>query len=154
MRSLFEFLSTDVKQQYIIHATNDTIKKIVKDELDKLGHDADLNHIDVSKVTNMYSLFSCHQDDLGPTYNDLNPDISEWDVSKVIDMQFMFEGCKNFNQDISQWNVSKVEYMSSMFKYCEKFNQDLSKWNIQNVKYHYSMFYKCPIKKEWKPKFK
>ena len=154
MRSLFEFLSTNVKLQHIIHATDDTIKKIVKNELDKLGHDADLNHIDVSKVTNMNSLFSCHPDDLGPTYNDLNPNISEWDVSKVIDMQFMFQECKSFNQDLSQWNVSKVEYMSSMFKKCESFNQDLSRWNIQNVKYHYSMFYKCPIKKEWKPKFK
>ena len=32
-------------------------------------------------------------------------DISEWDVSSVTDMQYMFCGVVNFNQDISKWDV-------------------------------------------------
>ena len=141
------------KGKSTIKATDETIKQIVKGELDKLGHDADLNHIDVSEVTEMEGLFCCDQYDLGTKYKDLNPDISRWDVSKVNNMWGMFKNCKNFNQDISRWDVSKVENMYGMFWGCENFNKDLSGWNIQNVKYHDSMFNECPLKEEFKPKF-
>jgi surface protein len=142
MRSLFEFLSTNVKPN-IIYATDDTIKKIVKDELDKLGHDADLNHIDVSKVTNMNSLFSCADGDLGKKYTDLNPNISKWDVSNVTIMSFMFFDCENFNQVLSKWDVSKIRYMDYIFYNCENFNQDLSGWNVGKVENMKSMFSGC-----------
>lgn len=142
MRSLFEFLSTSVKPN-IIHATDNTIKKIVKDELDSLRHDADLNHIDVSDVTNMDSLFSCSDDDLGSDYKDLNPDISRWDVSKVKNMNYMFYKCEKFNQDISQWDVSQVKNMHSMFFECENFNQDISQWDISKAENMASMFFGC-----------
>ena len=56
-------------------------------------------------------------------------DISEWDVSNVTDMAYMFAGCESFNQDISNWDVSKVN---------------------NNI----LMFHCCPIKEEYKPKFK
>ena len=135
-------------------ATNKTIKKIVKDELDRLGHDADLNHIDVSEVTLMGSLFSCYKNDLGEKYKDLNPDISKWEVGNVKYMGHMFYDCKNFNQYISNWDVSKVENMTCMFWGCENFNQDISSWDVSNVKYYiYSVFENCPIKEEYKPKF-
>ena len=178
MKQITEYLSTKVVQSKI-KATNETIKQIVKSELDRLGHDADLNHIDVSEVTNMKSLFSCVTGNLGEKYKDLNPDISQWntsnvenmrymfydcekfnqdlsrwDVSKVIYMQFMFCYCKNFNQDISGWNVSNVKTMNSMFYACEKFNRDISGWDVKNVKYKDFMFYGCGIKEEYKPKFK
>ena len=120
------------KLEHVIHATDKTIQQIVKDELDRLGHDADLNHIDVSKVTNMASLFSCAVDDyLGGfmKYEDLNPDISEWDVSNVKNMDGMFWGCEQFNCDISKWNVNNVETHDRMFLYCH-------------------------LKEEFKPKFK
>ena len=44
--------------------------------------------------------------------------------------------------------------MSFMFGNCESFNQDISKWNVLNVTNARSMFYNCPIKEEYKPKFK
>ena len=178
MKPILEYLNTKITNSKI-KATNDTIHQIIKDELDRLGHDADLNHIDVSEVTKMNSLFSCHDDDLGSTYKDLNPDISAWDVSKVEDMEWMFLGCEKFNCDISCWDVGKVENMkwmfydcenfncdisswyvsnvkdmSCMFFNCKKFNQDLSQWNIGKVKYHNQMFDDCHIKEEYKPKFK
>ena len=81
-------------------------------------------------------------------------DISKWNVSKVTDMNSMFHGCKYFNQDISGWNVSNVNNMSYMFYGCESFNQNISKWDVSKVKYNILMFNDCPIKEEYKPKFK
>ena len=57
-----------MRKEDMIVATNDTIKKIVKDEIERLGYNADLNHIDVSQVTDMSRLFN-----LG----DFNGDISD-----------------------------------------------------------------------------
>lgn len=153
MKPINRYLSNKI-QQFSIKATDDTILKIVKDELDHLGHDADLNHIDVSEVTNMYSLFSCDDTDLGSKYKDLNPDITSWDVSNVKNMESMFEKCENFNQDLSGWDVSNVENMDYMFYRCEKFNKDLSRWDVRKVENTDYMFFSCPIKEEFKPKFK
>ena len=33
---------------------------------------------------------------------DFNGDISQWDVSNVTDMRYMFYECQSFNQDISK----------------------------------------------------
>ena len=153
MRQINRYLSNKIKASDI-KATDKTIHQIVKDELDRLGHSADLNHIDVSQVTDMYSLFSCYEDDLGEKYKDLNPDISKWDVSNVKDMRYMFCKCEKFNCDISGWDVSSVENMRVMFYSCEKFNQNLSGWDVSNVKYMDDIFENCPIKEEFKPKFK
>jgi surface protein len=155
MRSLFEFLSTNKRN--IVKATDDTIRKIVKSELDRLGLKGNLNHIDTSEVTDMNNLFACENyfsANLNRSYKFLNPDISEWDVSKVKIMENMFRCCFKFNCDISGWNVCNVEDMDLMFCDCHKFNQDLSKWNVSKVKTHRSMFDDdCPIKEEYKPHF-
>jgi len=142
MRPINRYLSTKIKASDI-KATDGTIKKIVKDELDRLGHDADLNHIDVSEVTNMDSLFSCYAGDLGSKYEDLNPDISDWNVSNIKDMRYMFWGCNKFNKDISNWDVRNVENMWAMFCECENFNQDLSQWDVNNAKDMNAMFACC-----------
>lgn len=139
----------------MIKATDVTIKQIVKDELDRLGHNADLNRIDVSEVTNMNDLFSCWPDSLGRKYKDLNPDISGWDVSNVENMAWMFGSATKFNCDISNWDVSNVKDMEYMFGGCESFNQDISNWDVSKVENMVAMFSDgCPIKEEYKPKFK
>ncbi|MBK7093574.1 MAG: BspA family leucine-rich repeat surface protein [Saprospiraceae bacterium] len=33
--------------------------------------------------------------------------MASWDVSKVENMQYMFQSASNFNQDISNWDLSK-----------------------------------------------
>ena len=47
-----------------------------------------------------------------------NCDLSKWDVSNVLNMEYMFYNCKKFNCDLSSWNVSKVKDMSFMFDEC------------------------------------
>jgi surface protein len=154
MKRLSEYITEWIssgsrKKEKTIIATDETIHQIVKDELDRLGHDADLNHIDVSEVTNMRELFN-----LGAEYSDLNPDISQWDVSSVTDMTCMFMWCGNFNKDISKWNVRNVEKTNWMFYRCEKFDQDISGWRFRKLREKKGMFFECPIRKEFKPKFK
>ena len=72
-----------------------------------------------------------------------NADLSKWDVSSVEDMNSMFNGCKKFNSDLSNWNVSGVENMACMFSSCESFKADLSKWDVSNVVDMGAMFNDC-----------
>lgn len=113
----------------IIKANDDNIREIVEQEIQQLGTDADLNHIDVSEVTNMMSLF---------WGSEFNGDISKWDVSNVTDMSSMFED-STFNGDISNWDVSSVENMSGMF-FRSIFNGDISLWDVSRVRDMSSMF--------------
>lgn len=112
-----------------IIASNRNITEIVRDQIQRLGNHADLNHIDVSQVTDMTYAF-------GGT--DFNGDISQWDVSNVRDMTQAFAGC-DFNGDISKWNVSNVETMSGMF-YSSRFKGDISAWDVSSVKNMSEMF--------------
>ena len=86
--------------------SEEELKSIIAERMEKHGSDCNLNDIDVSKVTDMDSLFY-----LSP----FNGDISKWDVSKVTDMEHMFSHSQ-FNGDISQWNVSNVTEMGGMFE--------------------------------------
>ena len=69
-----------------------------------------------------------------------NQDISEWDVSNVINMNYMFGHATTFDGLIGNWNVSSVTDMSNMFNLASSFNQDISKWDVSNVTNMASMF--------------
>ena len=101
------------------------LRDLVSSEIDRLGSDADLNHIDVSKCDTMHWLFA-----LGGRTT-FNGDISEWDVSNVEDMYSMFKNSE-FNGDISKWDVSNCETLRDMFR-DSKFNGDISKWDVSSV---------------------
>ena len=76
--------------------------------------------------------------------------ISNWDVSSVENMSFMFYKCKKLKSvgDLSDWVVSNVNAMYNMFSYCNKLKSvgDLSNWDISKVKYMNNMFYNSGIK--------
>jgi len=127
-----------------IVAKNKThLSQLIKDEIRQNGDKCDLNHIDVSQITNMSVLFK----DI-----DFNGDISQWNTSRVTEMKYMFVNSK-FNQSISCWDVSKVKNMSFMF-YGSKFNQNISKWDVSNVEYMPYMFSQSSFSQDissWRP---
>lgn len=74
------------------------------------------------------------------TVNNFNEDISNWNVSNVTNMEYMFENAKYFNQNISKWNVSNVKNMNWMFLNAENFNQPIGNWKVSSVKSMTGMF--------------
>ena len=120
--------------------TREELKEILKERLAK-DKDADLNDIDVSKITdigivNGYGLF----EGLDPH----NIKLDKWDVSNVTNMSYIFYYCYNFNSDLSNWDVSKVEDMKGMFFRCKKFEgKNLEKWDVSKIKDMTDMFYGC-----------
>ena len=76
-----------------------------------------------------------------------NGDISSWDVSGVTDMTYMFDFSDNFNQDISSWDVSSVTSMFSTFG-ASNFNQDISSWDVSSVTNMQNMFYRTPFNQD------
>lgn len=117
-----------VKPEKII-ATDKTIHEIVRQEIKKYGFKADLNHIDVSQVTDMSNLFR---------FSKFKGDISQWDVSNVTDMSHMFY-MSYFNGDVSKWDTSNVINMNCTFNN-EYFKGDISHWNIDNLRNLISIF--------------
>ena len=107
-----------IADQQIIKANNNNIKQILLDEIRRLGSDADLNHIDVSNVTDMRALF---------LHSPFSGDISKWNVSNVTNMHRMFIYSK-FNGDISKWDVSNVKATGNIFDYS---NGNIPKWAEQ-----------------------
>ena len=150
-------INKDYNDNIIVVKSFDELRKIIEDRYDKLGPGTkqkpiDFNDIDVSNIDSFYS----SNRDMG-IFQKINfkyIDISDWDVSNVRTMNYMFAYCKIFNQDISCWDVSSVTNMTRMFYECESFNQNISKWDVSNVTYAINMFEKCQIKEEYKPNFK
>jgi surface protein len=137
----FKFLSEkyrNIKQENLVNISPiipedlDHLIYIVRKQIKLKGNECDLNHIDVSQITEMIGLF----EDL-----EFNGNISKWNVSKVINMSHMFKNC-DFNGDISKWDVSNVQSMAQMF-YGSKFNNDISKWIVSEVLNMNQMFLGC-----------
>ena len=176
-------INKDYRDNTIVVKSFDELRNIIVDRYIKLGpgtkqNPIDFNDIDVSNLDSF-----CNNNDIGifEGTNFKYIDISDWDVSniksmrymfaycetlesvgnllkwnvsKVTNMSSMFYGCKSFNQDISNWNVSKVNDMTCMFDGCKSFNQDISDWDVSKVQFKTYVFLNCPIKEEYKPKFK
>ena len=140
-----DFKYIDISYWDVSNVTDMSYMFFECEELESVG---DLSNWDVSNVKSMNSMFF-YCAELKST-----GDISKWDVSNVNDMGNMFECCESFNQDLSSWNISNVTDMDFMFYGCKSFNQDISNWNVSNVRYKNFMFNYCPIKEEYKPKFK
>ena len=119
------------------------LKSLLKQLLEKRGKDADLNDIDVSKITSFYD--NINKRGLFEKLDPHNINISQWDVSNVENMNSMFDGCKNFTgQGLKKWNVSNVEDMGFMFDGCTNFEGNgLENWKLIKCENMHCMFYKC-----------
>jgi surface protein len=82
---------------------------------------------DLSLVSDMSSMFEATE-----TLNS-NINISNWDVSNVTNMSFMFADAFPFNTSIGNWDVSSVTNMSHMFAGHDSFNQPLNNWDVSSV---------------------
>jgi surface protein len=69
--------------------------------------------------------------------------IGQWDVSRVTDMNRLFDSGANFDEALNDWNVSNVTNMNSMFMNCYNFNSPLNKWDVSRVTNMDSMFMNC-----------
>ena len=67
--------------------------------------------------------------------------ISNWDTSRVTNMEELFEDASSFNEDIGAWDTSGVTSMEMMFYEASAFDQDIGAWNTSGVKRMDEMFY-------------
>lgn len=70
-----------------------------------------------------------------------NEDIGNWDVSHVTNMEGMFRGLRYFDQPLDKWNVSSVVNMAFMFSGARRFNQNIGNWNVSSVEKMNAMFF-------------
>lgn len=137
----------------IVARDTDHLKTLVHACIDEHGDACDLNHIDVSQITDMSDLFNdspfngnisrwdtSSVADMSRMFmrSGFTGDISKWDVSNVLDMRHMFDE-SDFNGNISNWNVSKVQSTSGMFSNSH-FCGDLSRWDVTSVQDMTGMF--------------
>ena len=115
--------------------TKEELSKNIEECLNSKNYN--LNCIDTSKITDMSDLFYSSK------FENINIDVSNWDVSNVKDMSYMFNECQNFDCDLSKWDVSKVTKMEYMFANCVKFDCDLSDWDVSNVTNMNRIFVYC-----------
>ena len=116
IKSYKDFFNKNEKEIIVVESS-EQLKEIIKESTS----DADLNHLDVSRVTDMKDMF----------YNsDFNGDISNWNVSNVTDMQYMFYK-SNFNGDISNWKINKNCDIMNIFKDSQFTgeNTDFTNWD-------------------------
>lgn len=138
MKRLEEFVNEKLKVSVKQYKPKDLkeLTQIIKDAVAD-DNEADLNFIDTSLITSMNSLF----EDI-----DFDGDISNWDVSNVKDMDYMFY-TSNFtgknSPGMNKWNVSGAKTMDSMFE-MSKFAQDISGWEIDPSCSVEAMFAHCP----------
>lgn len=113
----------------VVATSKSHLQTLIDHAIQAKGLACDLNHIDVSQITDMSFLFD---------ESLFKGDMRDWDVSNVTDMRGMFSSAR-FNGNISAWNTSKVEDMSYMF-YTSNFNSTVSDWNVERVKKMHFMF--------------
>ena len=113
----------------IVATDRDPLRKLVLKAIKTEGSDCNLNHIDVSGITDMTKVFH-NTSFIG--------NISEWDTSRVQSMESMFSKSV-FNGNISRWNTENVQNMQALFM-DSRFNSDISGWNVSRVTNTQEMF--------------
>jgi surface protein len=59
--------------------------------------------------------------------------IGQWDVAKVTDFSYMFDGARSVDDTLNSWAVGSASNFHGMFRSAQAFNQNLSAWDISNA---------------------
>ena len=95
----------------------------------------DLSGWDTSNVTGMsYMFYHSNAAEI--------KGISDFNMSKVTDISYMFNGSKVKKLDLSKWNMPNLRYMSNIFNSCAATDLNVSGWNTSGVTYMEKVFYK------------
>ena len=119
-----------MKRPTIFVANHTQLFDLVHATIKEDGPHCDLNHIDVSRMTELRGLFAG---------SDFDGDVSRWDVSNVTDFGNLFAQCP-FAGDISKWNTKSALIMRQMFHSNKRFQGDLNGWLVCNVQDFSGMF--------------
>lgn len=98
-----------------------------------------LENWDTSNVLFMNGMFDIDMDynddeyDLDPVTFVLNPDVSTWNVEKVVSTERMFANCESFNRDISNWDLKSCRNAEKMFYNATSFNTNLSNSTFMRI---------------------
>ena len=132
-------ITKDTKSKSIVVHDKFEFKKAVDDIIKQTGNSetVDLNSIDVSHLVDMTRLLRTYK-----TIKHL--DISDWDVSQIKNMGFMFPPSLE-TVDLSRWNVSEVQNMAGMFMSCNNLKEvgNISKWETKSLENTNDMFSDC-----------
>jgi len=83
--------------------------------------DADVGLWDVSGVTNFNDAFANCTSFRGDG-------LEQWDTSKAIGMERIFQNCTAMNVDLAGWNLTNILTMNRMLEGASSFAQDLCPW--------------------------
>ena len=145
-------INRDTKVSEYYPKTWDELRQIIENRFKELGpgtkaEPINFNDIDVSRMTTFYNGGVFNGTGIFQNTKFEYIDVSEWDVSNIINMSDMFAVCNKLKSigDISNWDISNIKYMPGMFYGCKNLKSvgDLSNWDVSNVIDIGSMFFDC-----------
>lgn len=99
---------------------------------------------DVSRVKDFSYLFCSFpgmvKQGCNPRCGNFNEDLSAWDTSKVMSLNYAFMQADVFDHSIEDWDVSNVVSMDYVFYEARAFNQPLEGWHVGSAKKMSAMF--------------
>ena len=97
----------------------------------------DLRRLDTGRVTNMSHMFGYiyprHSQSTTMYPTDVNPDVRDWNVSRVTTMNSMFDLNTVANPDVSQWDTSNIRDMYDMFNGALSANPNFTGKNFRSL---------------------